>query len=78
MTHTISADAWVATAHGDPTKVLERRRIDVRPPGPSEVRVEVSTFCANLRVSFDDLPAAMEREERRETAGRTVVRAKSS
>jgi NADPH2:quinone reductase len=48
MTDSILADAWVAIAHGDPTKVLERRRVEVRPPGPGEVRVAVSTFCVNF------------------------------
>jgi NADPH2:quinone reductase len=44
----INADAWVATAHGDPTKVLERRGVDVRAPAGGEVRVKVSTFCVNF------------------------------
>jgi len=44
----LRADAWVATALGDPTKVLARQEIEVRPPGPGEVRVEVSAFCVNL------------------------------
>jgi NADPH2:quinone reductase len=48
MGDTISSDAWVATALGDPTKVLQRQRVDVRPPGPGEVRVKVSTFCVNF------------------------------
>jgi NADPH:quinone reductase len=48
MGDAITADAWVATALGDPTKVLERRTIEVRPPGTGEVRVRVSTFCVNF------------------------------
>lgn len=48
MTDTISADAWVATAHGAPTAVLERQRIEVRPPAAGEVRVTTSTFCVNF------------------------------
>ena len=44
----MTADAWVAIALGDPTKVLARQEIEVRPPGPGEVRVEVSAFCVNL------------------------------
>jgi NADPH2:quinone reductase len=48
MGETKNADAWVATALGDPTKVLERQRVEVRAPGPNEVRVKVSTFCVNF------------------------------
>ena len=48
MSDTVKADAWVATALGDPTKVLGRQQVEVRPPGPNEVRVEVSTFCVNF------------------------------
>ena len=48
MGEPLQADAWVATALGDPTKVLERQTVEVRPPGPNEVRVEVSTFCVNF------------------------------
>jgi len=44
----MQAEAWVSTALGDPTKVLERRRVDVLAPGPNEVRVKVSTFCVNF------------------------------
>lgn len=44
----IAADAWVATALGDPTKVLERQTIDVPAAGPNEVRVAVDAFCLNL------------------------------
>lgn len=44
----MTADAWVATALGDPTKVLERRQVEVRAPGPNEVRVKVSAFCVNF------------------------------
>jgi NADPH:quinone reductase len=48
VTGTVNAEAWVAIALGDPSKVLERQSVEVRPPGPDEVRVEVSTFCVNL------------------------------
>ena len=48
MGEPLQADAWVASALGDPTKVLERRVVEVRPPGPNEVRVKVSTFCVNF------------------------------
>jgi NADPH2:quinone reductase len=48
MSDTISADAWVATSHGAPTKALERQRIEVRPPATGEVRVKTSTFCVNF------------------------------
>ena len=48
MADTISANAWVATALGDPTKVLARRDVDVRAPVAGEVRVKVSTFCVNF------------------------------
>jgi NADPH:quinone reductase len=48
MTDTVNADAWVATALGAPTEVLERRMIEVPAPGPNEVRVRVSTFCVNF------------------------------
>jgi NADPH:quinone reductase len=48
VSESIKADAWVATALGDPTKVLERQQVEVRPPGPGEVRVKVSTFCVNF------------------------------
>lgn len=44
----ISAEAWMATGLGDPTKVLARQTIEVRPPGPGEVRVAVRAFCLNL------------------------------
>lgn len=44
----ISARAWVATALGDPTAVLEQQTVPVRPPGPGEVRVKVAAFCVNL------------------------------
>ena len=30
----LKADAWMATALGDPTKVLERQTVEVRAPGP--------------------------------------------
>ena len=48
MTDSLKADAWVATALGDPTRVLERQLVEVPPPGPGEVRVEVSAFCVNF------------------------------
>jgi NADPH2:quinone reductase len=48
MGDVINADAWVATALGDPTKVLSRQRVDVRPPETGEVRVKVSAFCVNF------------------------------
>ena len=48
MNDSIRADAWVATALGDPTRVLERQTVDVRAPGPGEIRVRVSTFCVNF------------------------------
>ncbi|MBJ20248.1 MAG: NADPH:quinone oxidoreductase family protein [bacterium] len=48
MTDTLKASAWVATALGDPTKVLARQAVDVPAPAAGEVRVEVSTFCVNF------------------------------
>ena len=48
MTKPISSEAWVATAHGDPTQVLKHQQVEVRAPGPNEVRVKVSTFCVNF------------------------------
>jgi NADPH2:quinone reductase len=48
MAETILADAWVTTAHGDPTKVMERREVQVAAPGVNEVRVAVDAFCLNL------------------------------
>ena len=47
-TDTISADAWVASRLGDPTKALERQTVDVGAPGPNEVRVAVEAFCLNF------------------------------
>jgi NADPH:quinone reductase len=44
----ISAEAWVATALGEPTDVLERQTVEVRAPGPNEVRVAVRAFCLNF------------------------------
>lgn len=44
----ISADAWVATELGDPVKVLARQTVEVRAPGPNEVRVAVRAFCLNF------------------------------
>ncbi|WP_102144283.1 NADPH:quinone oxidoreductase family protein [Mycobacterium hubeiense] len=48
MNQPISADAWVATSLGDPVKVLERQTVEVRPPGPNEIRVAVQAFCLNF------------------------------
>lgn len=44
----VEADAWVATALGDPAKVLERQRAEVRSPEANEVRVAVEAFCLNF------------------------------
>jgi NADPH2:quinone reductase len=44
----IEADAWVTTALGDPTKVLERRPVEVPVPEANEVRIAVEAFCLNL------------------------------
>lgn len=44
----VDADAWVVTALGAPTAVMERRRITVPPPGANEVRVRVDAFCLNF------------------------------
>lgn len=44
----IEARAWVATAHGDPTAVMEQRTISVPAPGPNEVRVASRAFCLNF------------------------------
>lgn len=48
MTQPISADAWVATDLGSPAAVLQRQTVEVRPPGPNEVRVAVDAFCLNF------------------------------
>lgn len=48
MNQPISAEAWVATELGDPAKVLARQTIEVRAPGPGEIRVAVSAFCLNF------------------------------
>ena len=48
MTEPLTAEAWVASALGEPSEVLERRTIEVPPPGPGEVRVRVRTFCVNF------------------------------
>jgi NADPH2:quinone reductase len=48
MEDSIKVDAWVATAHGDPTKVLKRQNVEVRAPVEGEIRVKVSTFCVNF------------------------------
>src|SRR5262245_7949501 len=44
----VEAQAWVVTAHGDPTKVMEQRTVSVPAPGPNEVRVAVRAFCLNF------------------------------
>lgn len=44
----ITANAWVATALGDPTAVLEQQSVEVPDPGPDEVRVQVDAFCLNF------------------------------
>ena len=48
MNQPISADAWVATELGDPAKVLARQSVEVRAPGPGEIRVAVNAFCLNF------------------------------
>ena len=48
MTQPISAEAWVATELGNPAAVLQRQTVQVRPPGPNEVRVAVDAFCLNF------------------------------
>lgn len=48
MTEPIAADAWVATALGDPATVLARQSVEVRVPGPGEIRVAVDAFCLNF------------------------------
>ncbi|MEB3067603.1 NADPH:quinone oxidoreductase family protein [[Mycobacterium] vasticus] len=48
MNQPIAAQAWVATELGDPAKVLARQSIEVRPPGPGEIRVAVNAFCLNF------------------------------
>ena len=42
------ADAWVATALGDPTEVMERRQGEGPAPGTNEVRIAVEAFCLNF------------------------------
>jgi NADPH2:quinone reductase len=44
----LTADAWVATELGDPTRVLERQTVQVPAPGPNEVRIAVNAFCLNF------------------------------
>ena len=44
----ITGKAWVATALGDPTAVLEQQQVEVPDPGPNEVRVQVDAFCLNF------------------------------
>lgn len=48
MNQPITADAWVATELGDPAKVLARQSVEVRAPGPGEIRVAVNAFCLNF------------------------------
>jgi NADPH2:quinone reductase len=48
MTEEIDARAWVASALGDPTEVLEQRTVQVRAPESNEVRVRVDAFSLNL------------------------------
>ena len=48
MSDVISADAWVATNLGAPTKAMERQTVDVPAPGPNEARVAVEAFCLNF------------------------------
>lgn len=60
----ITANAWVATALGDPTAVLEQQPVEVPDPGPNEVRVQVDAFCLNfndidiIRGRYTTLPLA--------------------
>jgi NADPH2:quinone reductase len=44
----LKVDAWVTTAYGDPTSVMERREVEVPAPGANEIRVAVDAFCLNL------------------------------
>jgi NADPH2:quinone reductase len=44
----IKADAWVATALGAPTAVLERQPVEVPAPEANEARVAVEAFCLNF------------------------------
>jgi len=46
-----SARAWRVHRHGRPADVLQIEEIEVRPPGPGEVRVAVEAFTLN----FNDL-----------------------
>ena len=48
MSSPIGANAWVVTALGDPTTVMEQRDIKVRAPEFNEVRVRVESFSLNL------------------------------
>ena len=45
---TVAANAWVATALGDPTKVLEQQQIEVGAPGINEARIRVESFSLNF------------------------------
>lgn len=38
----VHADAWVTTAYGDPTSVMERREVEVRAPGANEGSLSVN------------------------------------
>lgn len=48
MNQPIAAEAWVATELGDPGTVLARQSVEVRAPGPGEIRVAVRAFCLNF------------------------------
>lgn len=43
-----SAKAWVAKQLGAPTESLQLDEVQVAPPGPNEVRIEVRAFCLNF------------------------------
>jgi hypothetical protein len=47
----IEARAWVATAHGDPTAVMEQQTIPVRVPGPNGSHLRVDVTCDHLTIS---------------------------
>ncbi|WP_436771611.1 zinc-binding dehydrogenase [Yinghuangia sp. YIM S09857] len=46
--NTVEAWAWVADRTGAPGEVLERRRIEVRAPGPGEIRVTSEAMSLNF------------------------------
>lgn len=48
MNQPITADAWVATELGDPVQALSRQTVEVRAPGPGEIRVAARAFCLNF------------------------------